>query len=625
MSALILDVKNLSVSFGTKNDRVRVLHDVSLKVARGTALGVVGESGSGKSTTALAILGLLHAGAQIDAGEILLQGQDIYSLSDEERRQLRGGKISIVFQDPFTTLNPAIRVGKQISEPLIMHRSMSEEEAQKETLKLLREVGIHDPERMALSYPHQLSGGMKQRALIASALACDPELLILDEPTTALDVTVEAQILDLLDELRAKRNLSILFISHNLGVVSRVCENISVLYAGRVVEEGATKTVLSAPRHPYTKGLLASLPKLSTERNRLSPIPGRLPDLRHQPVGCVFEPRCHFAENSCKKPQSLISQDNGTNSRCRKSAVLSKTPWSEEVGAEIKRRNYAELAEKSLLINAQSVEKTFTTGGFFDGLSLKKGGLFPKIVREPRVVRAVDRISLQIYPGEIVGLVGESGSGKTTLGRCLIDLISPTSGSVTINGENLLHAEAQRKKELLREAQIIFQNPDSSLNPRRNVRELIGRPLELIGVTGTAQQKRVDELLDLVRLDKSYAERFPHQMSGGEKQRIGIARALATNPKFIVCDEAVSALDVSVQASVLNLLLDLRDELQIAYLFITHDLSVVSYIADRICVMRHGQIVEEGATEALLTSAQHPYTQKLLSAVPHVIQGQGLA
>jgi peptide/nickel transport system ATP-binding protein len=625
MTDLALSVEGLSVSFEGDGGRVRVLHDVSMKVERGRVLGVVGESGSGKSTAALAVLGLLDKGAAIDTGKVFVGGRDLYAATDEERRQLRGGKVSLVFQDPFTTLNPAIRVGKQIAEPLMMHRGMDEAQAEAETLRLLAEVGIADPARMAASYPHQLSGGMKQRALIASALGCDPDLLILDEPTTALDVTIEAQILDLLEDLRRTRQLSILFISHNLGVVSRICDDICVLYAGRVVEQGPTDVVLSQPRHPYTKGLLASLPSLSVERQRLQPIPGRLPDTRAQVTGCIFAPRCHFAQPRCSSEiQELHTAENGTRNRCWRSAELADTPWRAEAGEDVARLAPAS-SDAAIIVDAVDVERQFRSGGMFDALSLRWEGWRPEIAYKPRVVNAVDHVSLTIREGEIVGLVGESGSGKTTLGRCLIDLVSPTGGEVRIDGEALLSASRSRKRALLRNAQIIFQNPDSSLNPRKTVREIVGRPLAQIGLSGPERDKRVDELLELVRLGSRYAERYPHQMSGGEKQRVGIARALATKPKFIVCDEAVSALDVSVQASILNLLVDLRDEFGLAYLFITHDLSVVSYIADRICVMKNGKLVEQGRTEDILQTPQHPYTTALLAAVPRVNQHRNTA
>lgn len=619
MTDHVLKVEDLSVSFPGSGGRTRILHDVNFALERGKVLGIVGESGSGKSTAALAVLGLLDNGGSIDTGNVVIDGENLYAKSAEERRQLRGGKVSIVFQDPFTTLNPAIRVGRQIAEPLVMHRGMTETEARAETLRLLTEVGIPDPERMAASYPHQLSGGMKQRALIASALACDPDVLILDEPTTALDVTIEAQILDLLDSLRIKRSLSMLFISHNLGVVSRICDDICVLYAGRVVEYGRSVSILTEPRHPYTKGLLASLPKLSRERHRLQPIPGRLPDVRATQTGCVFAPRCHFAEPRCQvTPPSIEPIGEDVAAACWRATELERTPWRIESGEAIPRRIDAGADGRKSIVVARDVERTFQAGGAMDGVSLSFDGWMPRISFGRQVVRAVDKVSLTIHEGEIVGLVGESGSGKTTLGRCLIDLISPTSGEVEIDGAQLLNASRSEKRDLLKRAQIIFQNPDSSLNPRKSIGETLERPLALVGLGREERRKRVGELLDLVRLDASYAERYPHQMSGGEKQRIGIARALSTNPRFIVCDEAVSALDVSVQASILNLLLDLRERFKLAYLFITHDLSVVSYIADRICVMRQGTIVEVGSTEAIIDRPQHPYTKALLAAVPKV-------
>ena len=635
MHTPVLSVDALSVSYVGGAEPVRVLRDIAFEIGSGQALGLVGESGSGKSTAAMAVLGLLEGGGRIDAGTVRFKGDSLYDMSAIERRALRGAVVSIVFQDPFTSLNPSLRVGDQIVEPLLLHRGMHAVEARAEVLRLLAEVGIADPRGAARSYPHQLSGGMKQRALIAIALACDPALLILDEPTTALDVTVEAQVLDLLENLRRTRALAILFISHNLGIVARLCDEICVLYAGEVVERGPTAQVLSSPRHPYTKGLLAAMPQFARRGARLSTIPGRLPDVRTATRGCVFAARCPFALELCKREtQVLVAQGHGRESRCWRSVELAKTPWPvtdgrsapslppPELLATTARRAAAADERESgapALIEVVDLERSFAEGGFLDNLSLDFAGPGAPLKYRPRLVRAVDQVSLRIETGEIVGLVGESGCGKSTLGRCLIDLIEPTGGTVRIDGEALSSVSATRRRALLGRAQIVFQNPDSSLNPRKTVRDIIARPLTLFGrARGAALETRIIELLEMVQLGAHYGDRFAHQLSGGEKQRVGIARALATEPAFIVCDEAVSALDVSVQAAILNLLADLRATLGVAYLFISHDLSVIAHIADRICVMFAGKIVEEGPVSGILHGPRHPYTDALLAAAPRL-------
>jgi peptide/nickel transport system ATP-binding protein len=605
----VLGVTNLSVAYPAAGGWLRALQEVSFEVGEGRALGVVGESGSGKSTTALAVLGLLAPEARIESGDVRFRGASLFALLDAERRALRGNRISIVFQDPFTSLNPAIAVGRQIAEPLVLHKGLSDAAAGAEVERLLAEVGIPNPREVALAYPHQLSGGMKQRALIATALACSPELMILDEPTTALDVTIEAQILDLLEKLRRDRGLSMLYITHNLGVVARICDDVCVLYAGRVVEQGATEAVLRQPRHPYTKGLLASLPRVAERRQRLAPIPGRFPDLSAPPPGCVFHPRCAFAVDRCKSEV----QDLRDGVRCWRAEELAAEAWHAETEVPAAARGVA--ADSGALVEVNGLSKTFQLGGLFDGLSIDWSGGFPLKFDPPRV-RAVDGVSLHVSRGEVLGLVGESGCGKSTLGRMLIGLIEPSAGSISIAGGP---PQAQR-----RAAQIIFQNPDSSLNPRKTVEAIVGRPLVLHALaSGAAVRERVVGLLELVRLSGAYLGRYPHQLSGGEKQRVGIARALATDPSFIVCDEAVSALDVSVQAYVLNVLADLRDRLNVAYLFISHDLSVIAHIADRIAVMYRGAIVEEGPVDEVLRPPWHPYTEALLSAIPAVDRGPG--
>jgi len=522
----------------------------------------------------------------------------------------------VVFQDPFTSLNPAIQVGRQIAEPLVLHRALSEGDAAIEARRLLDEVGIPRPDDVARAYPHQLSGGMKQRALIATALACSPELLVLDEPTTALDVTIEAQILDLLERLRRDRGLSMLYITHNLGVVARICDDVCVLYAGRVVESGPADRVLHSPRHPYTKGLLASLPRVTERRHRLSPIPGRFPDLASPPTGCVFHPRCHFALERCATEPQVLS--GGVHpARCWRADALEGTQWPapEPVASPVA----GEPGRSSIpLVETKDLARVFQMGGVFDSLRLDWSGGFALRFDPPRV-RAVDGVTLEIAPGEVLGLVGESGCGKSTLGRMLVRLIEPSDGTIRIAGEDVGLLSGKALHEHRRIAQIIFQNPDSSLNPRKTVGEIVARPLVLFGLARRQElDSRVAGLLELVRLPASYVSRYPHQLSGGEKQRVGIARALATEPRFIVCDEAVSALDVSVQAYVLNVLADLRDRLNVAYLFISHDLSVIAHIADRVAVMYRGAIVEEGPVDEVLQPPYHPYTEALLSAIPEV-------
>ena len=608
----MLSIDDLSVRYRTASGEVEALTGISLAVPRGSTLALVGESGSGKSTVALAAMGLLPQEAYCPSGRIDFDGRDMMQMAPAERRALRGRRIGLVFQDPFSVLNPSLRIGDQVAEGLIQHRGATPAAAAERAVELLDEVGIRNPRAVAQAYPHELSGGMRQRALIAGALAPEPDLLILDEPTTALDVTIEAQILELLETLRARRGLTMLFISHNLGVVRRIADRVAVMYAGQVVETGPTAEVLRAPLHPYAKGLIAAIPRLGLRQERLASIPGRLPDLRRLPQGCRFEARCPFADAACGEPQALGTAGDASSreARCHLAASQASTPWPIEAASDPVERRQAGAAP---VLEIDSLVRRFTIGR--GRLRFDRG--WPRF--DKLSITAVDSVSLTVRPGEVLGLVGESGSGKTTLGRIALRLIEPDSGRILVDGEPIVGLPQAALEPMRRKAQIVFQNPDSSLNPRKTVLELIGRPIERFGLAPSGEiPTRVRALLDLVRLPAHYAHRYPHQMSGGEKQRVGIARALATEPRFIVCDEPVSALDVSVQAAIVNLLADLRDRLQVAYLFISHDIAVVAHLADRIAVMNQGRIVEIDETERITRSPSHPYTARLIAAVPRI-------
>jgi peptide/nickel transport system ATP-binding protein len=589
-----LQVEALSVAYPTRAGLLHALDGVSLSIASGGVLGLVGESGSGKSTVVLALLGLLGPAARVSAQRLVFDGHDLL----RDAAALRGRRVGVVFQDTAAALNPALTIGRQVTEPMRVHLGTERRAAWERGTELLAEMGIPRPALVMQSYPHQLSGGMKQRVGIATALASEPDLLLLDEPTTALDVTIEAQILALLDELRTRRNLAMLLVSHNLGIVDRLCDTVSVLYAGRLVESGTTREVLHRPRHPYTKGLLAALPRPDRPHaGRLAPIQGNLPDLCAPDPGCNFRPRCAFAGAGCDQPQRLSGDHHKVS--CHRVEAVADLPWPAEPASPA-----APVTATVPLVEARELSIRFDSGGWLQRLLGKAGG-----------VLAVDRVSVTIRNGEILGLVGESGCGKSTLGRLLLRLLPARSGTLRFASATV----GARPDALFRQrAQVVFQNSDTSLNPRQTVGAILGRAIRWFAIASIDVEvaAEVDRLLDLVRLPRSYAQRYPHQLSGGEKQRVGIARALASRPKFLVCDEAVSALDVSVQAAVLNLLRDLRDELGVTYLFISHDIGVIAHIADRVAVMYQGTIVEEGPVGDVLHPPYHPYTELLLSSVP---------
>jgi peptide/nickel transport system ATP-binding protein len=610
----LLEVSNLSVTYATDVGRLTAARAVSFDLAAGEALGLVGESGSGKSTIAGAILGLLGEGAVVE-GQILFDGIDLCGLDGKRRRKLLGKRIGAVFQDPFTALNPVMTVGRHIMEPLIEHLKLSPRSAFERACELLADMRIDRPRRVASAYPHQLSGGMRQRALIAAAVACEPPLLILDEPTTALDVTIEAQILTLLADLRQRKKVALLFISHNLAVVRELCDRIAVLYASQIVEQGAAAEALLRPLHPYTKGLIASLPPLRSASRvvRLPSIGGQPAGLAAPPLGCFFHPRCAFAEPRCAVEPQEIAVAGGRSVRCWKYISTGAWPIAAPFGSP------STAIPGAALVRADALSKRFATTRGLAALHLDWSGPLPLPRYRPAYAMAVDDMSLSIAAGETLGLVGESGCGKSTLGRLLLRLIDADAGSVAFAGSDVQRLKGRTLRRFRQGAQIIFQNADSSLNPRLSVDEAIARPLRLFDASAPAERdRRILEILDMVQLPRSYRTRYPFQLSGGERQRVAIARALATRPQFIVCDEPVSALDVSVQAAIVNMLADLRDTFGLSYLFISHDLAVVAQLADRIAVMYRGGLCETGSTPDVLERPHHPYTQALLAAVPQI-------
>ena len=609
----LLAVRDLSVAYATDVARLTAARAVSFDLDAGEALGLVGESGSGKSTIAGAILDLLGDGAIVD-GRILFDGVDLCGLDRKRRRKLLGHRIGAVIQDPFTALNPAMTVGRHIMEPLIEHLKLSPKPAFERACELLADMRIDQPRRVASAYPHQLSGGMRQRALIAAAVACEPPLLILDEPTTALDVTMEAEILSLLADLRQRKQVALLFISHSLAVVRELCDRIAVLYASQIVEQGAAAEVLRRPLHPYAKGLIGSLPPLraASRGARLPSIGGHPAGLTVPPSGCFFHPRCAFTEPRCRvEPQKIAVADGGRSVRCWKYTMTGAWPIAAPSGSP------AAAIPGAALVYAAALSKQFATTRGLAALDLDWSARLPLPRYRPTYTTAVDDMSLSIAASETLGLVGESGCGKSTLGRLLLRLIDADAGTVEFAGSDVRRLKGRMLRRFRQGAQIIFQNADSSLNPRLSVDEAIGRPLHLCDASAPAErERRLLEILDMVQLPRSYRTRYPFQLSGGERQRVAIARALATRPRFIVCDEPVSALDVSVQAAIINLLADLRDAFGLAYLFISHDLGVVGHIAHDVLVMYLGLAMEQGPKRKIFSRPLHPYTRALLTSTP---------
>jgi peptide/nickel transport system ATP-binding protein len=600
----LLRVEDLHVQFQTSRGVVRAVEGLSFHVDPGEIVAIVGESGSGKSVSALSIMRLLprHT-ARIPKGSVVFEGRNLLALGEEEMRELRGRDISMIFQEPMTSLNPILTIGLQITEPLRIHLGMSAEQARERAIELLRLVGIPDPARRLEQYPHQFSGGMRQRVMIAIGLACNPKLIIADEPTTALDVTIQAQILELMKDLSRRLNIALIVITHNLGVVARYANRVIVMYASRLVEEGDADDVFHRPRHPYSMGLLRSVPRLDRPRGlKLETIEGLPPNAAAPPPGCRFAPRCPYRIAICDTEPGLLRTDTGGLSRCHRHREIAdgKIVWAAaDTGAQA-----ATTQSLAPLLTVRNLTKHFEVRGGLRGTS--------------GTVRAVQDVSFDIHPGETLGLVGESGCGKTTVGRMILRLEEPTAGELHFEGKDLSTATAAQMKAIRRKIQVIFQDPYSSLNPRMTVGQIIGEPLHVYGLSPNrkTREARVGTLLEQVGLRPEMAARYPHQLSGGQRQRVGIARALAMEPSFIVCDEAVSALDVSIQGQIINLLEDLQRRLGLAYLFIAHDLAVVRHISMRVVVMYFGRVMEVADRDALYEEPLHPYTKVLLDAAP---------
>ncbi len=581
----LLEVKNLKTYFTTGEGTTKAVDDVSFTLNRGETIGIVGESGSGKSVTSLSVMRLIpDPPGKIVGGEILYYEKgkdkpvDLVKVSEREMRYYRGNEVAMIFQEPMTSLNPVFTCGNQVTEAIRLHQNVSNDEARQKTIELFAKVQLPDPERVFSAYPHQLSGGQKQRVMIAMAMSCNPDILIADEPTTALDVTVQKTILELMDDLRKQIDASIIFITHDLGVIAEIADRVIVMYKGKIVEQGNVYEIFSNPQHPYTKGLLACRPPLDYRMHQL-------------PVVSDF--------------MDVELKEDGERIITEKAASITEVIEAVKVKPEESKQRYEKLYAKEPILKVRNLETWFPSKKNFFGKPLD-------------YVKAVDDVSFDVYPGETLGLVGESGCGKTTLGRTILRLQKARGGEVLFNDKNILTLPQKELKELRKDMQIIFQDPYSSLNPRMTIGNAIMEPMQVHKVLDNDNQRKdkVVELLETVSLEARHFNRYPHEFSGGQRQRICVARALALNPRFIICDESVSALDVSVQAQVLNLLIELREKFGFTYIFISHDLSVVKFMSDRMIVMNKGKIEEMGMADEIYSNPQRAYTEKLISAIP---------
>ncbi|HQW21766.1 MAG TPA: ABC transporter ATP-binding protein [Bacteroidia bacterium] len=579
MNSPLLEIKNLSTDFTTEAGKIAAISDVTFMLNRGETIGIVGESGSGKSVTALSIMRLLAKTATISSGEINFYNQEnrainLLSLPEEEMRKYRGNELAMIFQEPMTSLNPVISCGKQVAEALILHKKISKQDARLRTIKLFEKVKLPRAEKLFDSYPHQISGGQKQRVMIAMAISCDPAVLIADEPTTALDVTVQASIIELMHQIQEEKKMGLLFITHDLGVVSEIANRVVVMYNGKIVENGTTENIFNNPQHPYTKALLACRPPLHKKLYRLPTITD------------------FMKENS-----------DGSFTEIKKSVEESLTNF--EIDKEEISKHHHQLFAQEPILQVKNLCTWFPV----------RNGLFGKTTDH---IKAVNDVSFDVYPGETLGLVGESGCGKTTLGRSIIRLIEPTSGQVIFKKKDFSTLEGRELRRMRKHIQIIFQDPYSSLNPRMAVGKAIMEPMQVHDLYDNDEHRRnkVIELMERVSLNERQFNRLPHEFSGGQRQRICIARAIAMQPEFIICDESVSALDVSIQAQVLNLLNELKRDFNFTYIFISHDMSVVKFMSDRMIVMNNGKIEEIGDPEEIYTSPKSEYTKRLIDAIP---------
>jgi len=609
--APVLEVDGLCTEFHLRKANVRAVDGISFSVGAGECVGLVGESGCGKSTAGLSIMKLLPSVGHVTAGRVELLGRDIVPLGESDMQKVRGNEVGMIFQDPMTSLNPTWTIGRQIAEPVVLHRGASRKEARERALEVLNLVGMPRPAERLDYYPHQLSGGLRQRVMIAMALACEPKLLIADEPTTALDVTIQAQILDLIDELRERLKMAVILITHDMGVIAARTSHVMVMYAGKIIEAAPTTQLFASMRHPYSEALFESIPRLDQDRSRpLFSIPGLPPDLSHPPTGCRFRARCRYATDVCASDEPPLTDageraDTDHRYACfhpvglaNAAGVVTRAAAAEWVGDE-------QTGSTGILVELDHVVKEYP---------VSSGAIF---TRQRGSVHAVSDVSFAVREGETFGLVGESGCGKTTIGRLVVALERPTSGAIRFAGEDLASLKGAPLRSRRRDLQLMFQDPYSSLDPRMRVGSIVEEPLVVQKIGNRSERrKRVEQLLDEVGLPRRATELYPHEFSGGQRQRIGFARALALQPRLIVADEPVSALDVSIQAQILNLMRSLQREHNLAYIVISHDLAVVRYLATRIGVMYLGKLVEVGPADDVYRRAAHPYTQGLIDTIP---------